>query len=60
MRVKVSLLSIERLPAGKMLPLNQPVQGSVGYGIQTGKQDVTPFDCQQYLKFADKPFGRCT
>ena len=41
-------------PATKQPPLEQPVHGTIGYHIRTGKHDVTPFDWKAYLDFADK------
>ncbi|QKZ11249.1 hypothetical protein [Spirosoma sp. KUDC1026] len=34
-------------------PLNQPVGQTVRYHIRSGKYDVTLYDWQQYLRFAD-------
>lgn len=42
------------LPADQMPAVNEPVVGRVGYHVRTGKHDVTRFDWQQYLDFADK------
>lgn len=39
-------------------PIDQPVGDVVGYHIRTGKHDVTDYDWQQYLGFADRHFGR--
>lgn len=39
-------------------PVNQPVGDSIGYHIRTGKHDVTDYDWEQYLKFADRHFQR--
>jgi len=37
-----------------MPPLNQPViSGNLGYHIRSGKHDVTRYDWEQYLNFAD-------
>jgi hypothetical protein len=41
------------LPADSMPTLNQPVMTDVGYHIRTGKHDVTDYDWEQYIKFAD-------
>ena len=37
----------------KMPAVNSPVQLDVGYHMRTGKHDVTDYDWEQYLKFAD-------
>lgn len=44
------------LPADEMPEVNQPVMGTIGYHIRTGRHDVTDYDWEQYLKFADKHF----
>lgn len=46
-------LGVEDMP-----PLNKSVGDSIGYHIRTGKHDVTDFDWQQYIAFADRHFGR--
>ena len=48
------LLGIEGLPAKKWPAVNQPVHGGIGYHVRAGKHDVTEFDWQQYLDFADQ------
>jgi hypothetical protein len=39
-------------------PVNYPVGHQIGYHIRTGKHDVTEYDWEQYLNFADKHFAR--
>ena len=52
------LLGTEGLPATEMPQVDQPVVGRIGYHMRTGKHDVTEFDWQQYLDFADKHLGK--
>ena len=37
----------------EMPAVNQPIQNTVAYHIRTGKHDVTEFDWEQYIKWAD-------
>jgi len=46
-------VGVEEQPA-----VDQPVGDFVGYHVRTGKHDVTAFDWQQYLDFADRHFSR--
>ncbi len=46
-------LGVEDMP-----PVNQPVGDTIGYHIRTGNHDVKEYDWEQYLKFADRHFGR--
>jgi len=48
------LLGAEGLPADTWPPIGTSVQGGIGYHVRPGKHDVTTFDWQQYLAFADK------
>ncbi len=52
------LLGAEPLPVEDMPAVNQPAMGAVGYHIRTGGHDVTDYDWQQYMDFADKHFGQ--
>ncbi|NOX55463.1 MAG: acetylxylan esterase [Planctomycetes bacterium] len=52
------LLGTDGLPAKDWPPVDHPVMGTIGYHVRSGKHDVTDFDWEQYLKFADKHFGR--
>jgi hypothetical protein len=47
------LYGLEGLP-DKMPAIDKPIIGQVSYHIRSGKHDVTDFDWQQYLNFADK------
>ncbi len=38
--------------------VDKPVMKGMGYHIHTGRHDVTDFDWQQYLKFADMHFRK--
>jgi hypothetical protein len=42
----------------RMPPTNQPVGDGVRYHVRTGKHDITAYDWQQYLDFADRHFRR--
>ncbi len=37
-------------------PVNTPYHGTVGYHLREGKHDVTQYDWEQYIKFAEKHF----
>lgn len=50
------LLGKEPLSSDKMPAVNEPVQTTVGYHIRSGKHDVTPYDWDRYLDFAEKHF----
>ena len=47
------LLGREGLPADQMPDLDRPVMGTIGYHIRSGKHDVTAYDWERYLHFAD-------
>jgi hypothetical protein len=45
-------VGVEEMPA-----VDQSVGGFVGYHVRTGAHDVTEFDWEQYMNFADRHFG---
>jgi hypothetical protein len=53
------LFGKEGLGIDDMPPLNKAVNsGTLAYHIRTGKHDVTAYDWEQYLAFADRHFGK--
>ncbi|MFH1922636.1 MAG: acetylxylan esterase [Planctomycetota bacterium] len=52
------LLGAEGLPADEMPGVDQPVAGTIGYHVRRGRHDVTDYDWQQYLDFADRHFKK--
>ena len=40
-----------------MPALHQPIMGDIGYHIRAGEHDVTEYDWERYLDFADKHFA---
>lgn len=52
------LLGTDGLDADEMPAVNQPVGDTIGYHIRSGGHDVTEYDWQRYMDFADKHFGR--
>lgn len=53
-----NLFELEGLPDDTMPQVNEPIQKSIGYHIRTGKHDVTDFDWEAYLDFADLHFKK--
>jgi hypothetical protein len=47
------LLGARDLGTDQMPPLNQPILHTIGYHYRTGKHEVTAFDWDQFLSFAD-------
>ena len=52
------LLGRQGLGADEMPQLNSPVGSTIRYHIRSGKHDVTDYDWEQYLSFADRHFAR--
>jgi hypothetical protein len=52
------LYGLKGLPDSRMPSVNQPIQEHVGYHIRTGGHNVTDFDWQAWMDFADKHFGK--
>ncbi|MFH1965642.1 MAG: acetylxylan esterase [Acidobacteriota bacterium] len=51
-----SLFGLEGLPAQEMPEVDSPSAGTIGYHMRAGGHDVTAYDWEQYLAFADKHF----
>jgi len=51
------LLHKDSLGTDRWPPVNHPIMKTIGYHVRTGKHDVTEYDWQQYLNFADLHFG---
>lgn len=50
------LYNLTAIESPEMPAVNQPIMTHVGYHIRTGKHDVTEFDWNQFIKFADLHF----
>jgi hypothetical protein len=48
-----ALLGFQGLGTDKMPPLDTPIMHRIGFSCHMGKHEVTPFDWDCYLKFAD-------
>jgi hypothetical protein len=48
-----ALYKLSGLSANEMPPVNNPVGETIRYHIRTGKHDVTLYDWQQYMEFAE-------
>jgi 6-phosphogluconolactonase (cycloisomerase 2 family) len=52
------LLGAGGIEAGEWPAVDHPVGGAIGYHVRTGGHDVTAYDWEQYLAFADRRFDR--
>jgi hypothetical protein len=50
------LYGLEGLPSPQMPEMHQPLMNHIGYHIREGSHDVTPYDWEQFIRFADKHF----
>lgn len=48
------LFGAEGLPTNQWPPINQPAMGTIGYHVRDGVHDVTDYDWDRYMDFADK------
>ncbi|MBN1482398.1 acetylxylan esterase [candidate division KSB1 bacterium] len=48
------LFGLQGMPAQEMPDVSQPAFGTIGYHVRPGKHDVTDYDWDQYIKFANK------
>jgi hypothetical protein len=50
------LLGRDPLPVTEMPAVSRPAMGTIAYHIRPGKHDVTDYDWDRYMDFADKSF----
>ena len=51
------LYGLEAIDTDKMPEQHKPIMGDIGYHLRGGKHDVTDYDWEQFLDFADKHFN---
>lgn len=52
------LLGKDGLPNGEMPAVDRPIATTIGYHVRKGAHDVTDYDWEQYLNFADRHLGK--
>jgi len=52
-----ALFGKKGLGTDRMPPVNQAIMHDVGYHVRTGNHDVTEYDWDQYIAFADLHWG---
>jgi hypothetical protein len=52
------LLGAEGLPVKAMPAADAPAMGGIGYHLRSGKHDMTLYDWERYMDFADRHYGR--
>ncbi len=52
------LYGLESLPNENMPAVNQPIHKDIGYHIRTGGHDVTDYDWEAWMDFADRHFNK--
>lgn len=53
-----ALLGVPGLGVTEMPAVHESVGGRIGYHVRAGKHDVTSYDWEQYLNFADRHWGK--